>query len=31
MDIEFTTHALERMRKYGVDKAMVEKTLGTPD
>ena len=31
MDIEFTTHALERMRKYGVDKAMVEKTLRAPD
>jgi hypothetical protein len=25
IDIEFTTHALERMRKYGVDKATVEK------
>ena len=31
MDIKFTTHALERMRKYGVDKAMVEKTLGAPN
>ena len=31
MDIEFTAHALERMRKYGVDKAMVEKTLLAPD
>ena len=30
-DIEFTTHSLERMRKYGVDKAMVEKTLEAPD
>ena len=31
MDIEFTTHALERMRKYGVDKATVEKTLEAPN
>ena len=31
MDVEFTTHALERMRKYDVDKAMVEKTLEAPD
>ena len=31
MDIEFTTHVLERMRKYGVDKATVEKTLEAPD
>ena len=31
MDVEFTTHALERMRKYGVDKEMVEKTLEAPD
>jgi hypothetical protein len=31
MDIEFTEHALERMRKYGVDKAMVEKTLEAPN
>ena len=31
MNIEFTTHSLERMRKYGVDKAMVGKTLGAPD
>ena len=31
MDIEFTTHALERMRKYSVDKATVKKTLEAPD
>jgi hypothetical protein len=31
MRIEFTDHALERMRKYGVDKEMVEKTLERPD
>ena len=31
MDIAFTTHASERMRRYGVDKAMVEKTLEAPD
>lgn len=31
MDIEFTTHALERMHKYGVDKTMVEKTLAAPN
>ncbi len=31
MDVEFTAHALERMRKYSVDKAMVEKTLEAPD
>jgi hypothetical protein len=31
MQIEFTAHALERMRKYGVDRSMVEKTLEMPE
>jgi len=31
MQIEFTAHALERMRKYGLKRAMVEKTLEIPD
>ncbi len=31
MQIEFTSHALERMHRYDVDKASVERTLEAPD
>ena len=31
MQIEFTSHALERMRKYGIDRGSIERTLETPD
>lgn len=31
MYVEFTDHALERMRKYEVDKAVVKNTLDKPD
>jgi len=31
MRTEFTAHAMERMRKYDVDRVMVEKTLEMPD